>query len=112
MRPLNESKEFLKRFDSFRGSTLHKFTVNSPIQLVAHFSVQDSSRDFDWIDIFLEFNEVSSAELINESITLDDGIILHVKNSEVKFCIGDNCENSKVYIFSKSLKYEEASCSL
>lgn len=118
MKPLHASeiKNFLSRFDTFKGSELKAIAVKSPALLELTISTQDSTRDYDWIDISLEFSNVSDAKLLENNtlsfLDMQEGITIFSEMKKFVFCHGkyselQNAKNSALYIVSDSLKFEE-----
>ncbi|MBD3824499.1 MAG: hypothetical protein IE916_08335 [Epsilonproteobacteria bacterium] len=119
MQPLLAPKltDFLKRFDSFRGSEVISFQIVSPTVIELLMRVQDAHRDFDWIELTLQFNGISDARLIeNEKMSLidmSDGVTLKNDGSKFAFGIGAgynvaNISDSICYILANSIKYKES----
>jgi len=118
MRPLlkKEIASFLKRFNNFKDAEVRSLEVITAASIKVIFTVQDSSRAFDWITIELEFNGISDAKLIQEKklsfIDMSEGITLLDHNNKFAFGMAE-CYNvasilsSSLYIIADSLKYKE-----
>lgn len=79
-------------------------------------SVQDAGRAFDWIDIGLEFINVSDACLVDDSklsfLDMQEGMSLFFEDNEFILAHGEysskeNAKDSAFYIVSQAIKFEE-----
>ena len=119
MKPLvtqNDIDYLLKRIE--RGVDAQNLSVEviSPIKMNFRLSVQDSNRDFDWIDIVFEIDGINDARLLDAKqllhVDMSEGISL-INNSCVSgVCIGNyndtsGFRDSSFFILGESLKYEE-----
>jgi hypothetical protein len=116
MKPLlkDDLENFLKRFENFSGAEFRSIKVNSATSMSVKFGVQDSSREFDWISVELEFSGINDAKLLEDSklsyVDMDDGVTLLAGSEGFSFAIGNydpNITDSICYIKSSSLKYKE-----
>lgn len=116
MKPITNAKEFLKRFDSFKGGEIRSIKILSPTAMLVTLAGQDSARAFDWITIDLEFSGVSDARLLDDTklslIDMDDGLSIVYENNKFAFSVGEcynisTTKNSSCYIIGNSLKYSE-----
>ena len=120
MKPLlsqNDIDNLLNRVE--RGVDAQNLSIKliSPIKMEFRLSVQDSHRDFDWIDLIFEIDGVSDARLLEESqllhVDMSEGISL-INNSCVSgICLGtyndtSGFRDSTLFILGESLKYKEA----
>jgi len=94
--------------------------VISPLKMILRMSLQDTHRDYDWLDVLFEIDGVSDARLLDETqllhVDMSEGFSLIHKNAMAGICIGNYAEvstfkDSTLYILGKSLKYEEAAFS-
>lgn len=118
MRPLQPSEfsAFLKRFDSFKNGELRCINVVSPQQIVISLAAQDAARDYDWINVDLEFSTIHDAKLLeNDKLhlaNLSEGISLLSEDGMIAFAT-DMCynisslKNATCYVISSDLKYKE-----
>ena len=118
MKPLHvsEMKSFLSRFERFSLSEVKAITIKSPSVIEIQFSVQDTGRGFDWIDLAFELSNVSDAKLIENSklsyLDMSEGISIIFEGNRFAFCYGDyssqqSVKDSALYIISESIKYKE-----
>lgn len=109
MKPLTKSalKDFLERFEYFKNGEFRDIEINSPTNITFSFAVQDSSRGYDWVNIKLEFDNISEASLLENSdlsyVDMEDGV--DIENSGTGFAF--KIKNSTCQIKSSNLKYEE-----
>ncbi len=120
MRPLlaKALPQFMQRFDNFKEGEFRSLEVISPTNMKLIFALQDSSKEFDWITLELEFEGVSDARLLDSSklhlVDMSSGVsIIHEENN---FAFGidnynniSNIKDSICYIIASSLKYKENS---
>lgn len=118
MKPLlkKELPFFLKRFDNFRDCEFRSLNILSSSTIELTFAVQDKNRDFDWISLTLEFNNIKDARLLQDKqiplIDMSDGITLIVDDSKFAFAISEcynlsSILNSSLYIIAETIKYQE-----
>ncbi|MCK9491546.1 MAG: hypothetical protein M0Q24_05610 [Sulfurimonas sp.] len=118
MKPLLEKdlERFCTRFIKFVDAELRSFEVISKDVIKVVIATQDSSRDYDWVTITLEFNNVSDAKLLKDDklslIDMSDGLTILSQDSLFAFGVGnyDNIfgiKNAICYIISSSIKYKE-----
>ena len=116
MKPLTNLKEFLKRFDNFKGGEIRSIEVISVTTILVTLASQDVARDFDWISVKLELNNVLDAKLVDESklslIDMEDGITIACNDNRFSFAIGEypneaSIKNSLCYIKCSTIKYKE-----
>ena len=118
MKPLHVSgiKTFLSRFERFSLSEIKAITVKSPSVIEIQFSVQDTGRGFDWIDIAFELSNVSDAELIENSkvsyLDMSEGISIIFQENKFIFCLGkyntlQTAKDAPLYIICESVKFKE-----
>ena len=118
MKPLlsKDLLNFCSRFGNFIDAELRSFEALSSDVIKVVIATQDSSRDYNWITITLEFSDVSDAKLIKNDILslvdMSDGLSVFNQNNLFGFSVG-NCDNiigiknALCYIISSSIKYEE-----
>ncbi|MEA2098752.1 MAG: hypothetical protein U9P72_01325 [Campylobacterota bacterium] len=116
MKPLINTKEFLKRFDDFKDGEIRSIELISATKISIILTAQDRARDFDWVSMKLEFNNVVDAKLLDESklslINMEDGITIACDDNRFSFAIGKysntaSIKNSLCYIECLTIKYEE-----
>ncbi|RLA77482.1 MAG: hypothetical protein DRG78_17390 [Epsilonproteobacteria bacterium] len=116
MKPLTNTKDFLKRLDNFKNGELRSFEVISPSVMSITLAGQDEARAFDWISVTLEFSNITDARVVDDKrlslIDMGDGVSIINNNEELAFGIGecyniDNIKNSTSFIVCKNIKYEE-----
>lgn len=118
MKPLSQAalKQFLDRFDNFKGSELRSLDVIDPFEIKLVIAAQDKARGYDWITIELYFSSVEAANLVEDNqlsfIDMEDGLNIIFSENSFAFGIGDcynisNIKSSPLYIISKTLKFEE-----
>lgn len=118
MKPLTNTKEFLKRFDNFKHGEFRSIEVISPTTIVVTLAGQDRAREFDWLGMKLEFNSVSDARILENDklllIDMSDGISIINENNRFAFGIGicyniSNIKTSTCHIECLNIKYKEIS---
>ncbi len=116
MKPLTNLDKFLKRFNNFKDGEFRSIEVISPTTMLVTLAGQDSAREFDWVSIKLEFNNVSDARIIEDNklslLDMGDGISLVKKDNKFAFGTGEcynfsNIKSSTCYIECSNIKYEE-----
>jgi len=118
MRPLLKKNitDFLDRFDNFIGAELRSIKIYSQTDITLTLVTQDKARDFDWISLELNFNEIIDAKLLDDSklqfLNMEDGLSIFYEDEKFVFSTGitnniQNAKNSSLYIISKNLKYKE-----
>jgi len=118
MQPLNPIKfqEFLKRFNHFIDAELRSMVIKDATTFLLTFALQDRAREFDWITLTLEFNNVSDAKLLEDSqlsfVDMSEGVSLFTHNNDIYFGVGEALtpslvESASLYIKAITLKYKE-----
>ena len=115
MQHLTASKKeaFLSRFNNLRGGELGKVSIISPTTISVRLSVQDETREFDWIDIAFEVAGITDAKMISDSalkaVNMENGAIIEINTDEVKLAFGveEDIYSAPLYLIGTSLKYEE-----
>jgi len=118
MRPLlkKDITNFLDRFDNFVGAELRSIKIDSQTDITLTVVTQDKARDFDWISLELNFNEIIDAKLLDDGklqfLNMEDGLSIFNEDEKFVFSTGitnniQNAKNSSLYIISKNLKYKE-----
>lgn len=118
MKPLlkKDLASFCSRFDNFVDAEIRSIEVASKDVIKVVIAVQDSNREYDWITVTLEFNNISDAKLIDDAkiylLDMNDGLSIISSDNTFAFGIGnyDNVcgiKNAVSYIISSSIKYKE-----
>ena len=108
MKPLlaDQLSVFTQRFSNFTDAEFRSFELLSPTSMKATFALQDAGREYDWITLALEFNDVVDASLIPDKqlhlIDLSQGATLNY-NDSFEFSINE----STFFIKARTLKYQE-----
>lgn len=119
MKPLlaKDVRALLLRFDNFKGAELITIRILAPTNIQLNIRAQDRHRDFNWIQLTFDFNEVVDAKIIDDSklsfVDMSDGISIDNKDSKFAFGIGDgynisNISDSICFFIAKSIKYKES----
>jgi len=116
IKPLNASslKNLIERIDFARDGEIRSLTPLSPTSIAIRFSVQDSSRGYDWIDILFQIDGVSDAKLVSDnvlrSLDMSDGITVEMTSAHNALTIGSyngRPKEAPLYIIGVSIGYEE-----
>jgi hypothetical protein len=116
VKPLNASslKALLERVEYARDGEIRFLTPHSPASITICFSVQDSARGYDWIDVAFRMEGVSDAKLVSDNIlqTLDmgEGITAEITADGCAIAIGSyngRVSDAPFYIIGTTLAYEE-----
>jgi hypothetical protein len=118
MKPLHvsELKTFQARFERFSGSEIKAMTIKSPSVIEIQFSVQDTGRAFDWIDIAFELSNVNDAKLVENGklayIDMSEGISILFQENKFILSLGEyntlqSAKDSPLYIICESIKFKE-----
>ena len=116
VKPLNTSSltPLLVRLDTLRGAEICSITTRSPTSLSIIFSVQDSARGFDWIDIKFIVSGVRDAKLVSDtilrSLDMSEGITVELSRNSCALAIGEykgHVDEAPLYIIGASMQYEE-----
>lgn len=116
IKPLNASalKNLLERINSASGGEIRSLNPLSPTSIEIRFSVQDSARGFDWIDVAFRIDGVSDAKLVSDNVLrgldMSEGITVELTPNSAALAIGDysgRCDEAPCYILGTSLGYEE-----
>ncbi|EQB40247.1 hypothetical protein M947_02615 [Sulfurimonas hongkongensis] len=118
MKPLlaKNLENFCSRFDNFIDAEFRSIEILSKSVIRVVITTQDSSRDFDWVTITLEFNDVSDAGLIKNDklsfVDMSNGLTLLSSDGIFVFGVGNyddefGIKNALCYIISSSIKYKE-----
>ena len=108
MKPLlaNQLSAFTQRFSDFTDAEFRTFELLSPTSMRATFALQDAGREYDWITLALEFNDVRDASLIYDEqlhlVDISEGATLQ-HGDTFEFSI----KQSTFFIKAKTLKYQE-----
>ena len=119
MKPLVTQKSvkmLLERFERGIDAQNIRITVKSATKIEVQLSLQDTHREYNWIDVVFEIDGVSDARLLEENqlahIDMSEGFSLIVTSCVTGFCIGNytnssNFRDSCLFIVGESLKYNE-----
>lgn len=117
VKPLNASslKALLQRIDFARGGEIRSLILHSATSIEIRFSVQDSARDYDWIDTAFRIDGVNDAKLLGDTILktfdMSEGITAEVVNDGTcALALGNytgRVSEAPFYIVGTSLGYEE-----
>jgi len=118
MKPLTSSSasQLLKRIEYATNGELRSVNMKDPTTFTITFSVQDKSREFDWINILFEIRGVHDARFIDDDkfsfINMNDGITILFENDNCGLLFGHysslaSAKDSVMYVIGKSIKYEE-----
>lgn len=116
IKPLNASslKNLLERIDFARNGEIRSLTPPSPTSIEIRFSVQDSARGYDWIDVLFQIDGVNDAKLVSDnvlrSLDMSEGITVELTPSSAALAIGSyfgRANEAPCYILGASIGYEE-----
>jgi len=98
---------FLNRFNYFKDGEFRHFEILTPTNFKIILAGQDEARAFDWITVEFQLNEISSANLLDNSklslIDMSDGI--NITNNGTYFAF--TLFNSTFFIECSTIKYQE-----
>lgn len=102
------------RLESLRGAEIRSITPLSPTSLSITFSVQDSARGYDWIDIRFIVSGVRDAKLVSDtilrSLDMSEGITVEININTCALAIGEykgRVDEAPLYIIGASMGVEE-----
>ncbi|MDD5716958.1 MAG: hypothetical protein PHW64_04070 [Sulfuricurvum sp.] len=116
MTPLtaNTLKNLLERVDFARQGEIRSLAPNSPTSIDIRFSVQDSARGYDWIDVLFRIEGVNDAKLVSDNVLrgldMSEGITVEVTPKGAALAIGSyagRADEAPCYILGTSIGYEE-----
>ena len=116
IKPLNASslKNLLERIDFARNGEIRSLTPPSPTSIEIRFSVQDSARGYDWIDVLFQIDGVNDAKLVSDnvlrSLDMSEGITVEITSAHNALTIGSyngRAKEAPLYIIGVSIGYEE-----
>lgn len=116
VKPLNAQalKNLLERIDFARDGGIRSLTTLSPTSIEIRFSVQDSARGYDWIDVAFRIDGVKDARLVSDavlgSLDMSEGITAEITANTVALAVGSYSgrENeAPLYMTGLSMGYEE-----
>lgn len=117
VKPLNafSLQALLERIDFARGGEIRSLILHSVASIEIRFSVQDSARDYDWIDTAFRIDGVNDAKLLGDTILktfdMSEGITAEVVNDGTcALALGNyngRVSEAPFYIIGTSLGYEE-----
>lgn len=109
MKPLlqKDLKSFLDRFDGFKDGEFRHLEVLSPTTFKITLAGQDKARGFDWLTVDFELNQITSANILDNSklllIDMNDGINISNNGTNFAFKVLD----STFFIECSTIKYQE-----
>ena len=93
MKPLTNIDSFLKRFNHFKDGEFRSIEIISPTTMLIHLAGQDEARAFDWVSVNLEFTNIISAQLVEDSklplLDMSEGISIINNTNSLAFGIGE-----------------------
>ena len=109
----------MERFTNFEEAILRGVTVSAPTEISLRFSVQDSARAYDWIDIVFHISGVRDARLLDTSkldfVDMSEGLSILFADETIvsvgRFYDVESAKNASLYIVGEALKIEESSFS-
>lgn len=119
MKPLlaKDLETFLDRFQNFVDSEIKDIEIISPTKIAIIFATQDKVRGFDWVNVKIEFDNISDAKLIDDTkfkhLDMNDGISIIYEQNLFAFGIGkcyniSSTKNSICFLVCSNLKYKES----
>lgn len=116
VKPLSGSslKNLLERIDFAKDGEIRSLSPLSPTSVAIRFSVQDSARGYDWIDVLFQIDGVSDAKLVSDNVLgaldMSEGITVEITSSHNALTIGSyngRAKEAPLYIIGASIGYEE-----
>jgi hypothetical protein len=116
IKPLNANAltALLVRIDEARYSEIRSLTSLSPTSIEIRFSVQDSARGYDWIDVVFRVDGVKDARLVSDNVLVlfdtREGITVEMSHEGCALAIGNysgRAHEAPLYIIGTTLGYEE-----
>jgi len=113
----NDLNTFLERFDNAQGGELVSLEMISPTSFKIALTVQDKARAFDWVNLNLEFTDVSDAKLLDDkslkAVDMQEGVNISFAPDGVEVGFGSSQYlSSPLHLRSNNVKYEETEFSL
>lgn len=104
----------MERIECAQDGEIRSITPLSPTSIEIRFSVQDSARGFDWIDVAFRIDGVQDAKLVSDavlrSLDMSEGITAEVSHSHAALALGSyegRANEAPLYIIGSSIGYEE-----
>lgn len=116
VKPLNAGSltALMGRIEHAKDGEIRSITPLSPTSIAIRFSVQDSARGFDWIDVAFVIDGVEDAKLVNDavlrSMDMSEGITVELTASATALAVGayvGRVNEAPLYIVGKTMGYEE-----
>ena len=116
VKPLSTStlKNLLERIDNAVQGEIRSLTPLSSTSIEICFSVQDSARGYDWIDVLFRIDSVNDAKLVSDnvlrSLDMSEGITVELTHGSAALAIGSyagRADEAPCYIIGTSIGYEE-----
>ncbi|MBN2869689.1 MAG: hypothetical protein JXK04_01900 [Campylobacterales bacterium] len=116
VKPLNPSslKALLERIEFARGGEIRSLTPHSPTSIEIRFSVQDSARGYDWIDVLFRVDGVNDAKLVSDnvlrSLDMSEGITAELTANTAALALGSypgRVSDAPFYIIGTTMGVEE-----
>ncbi len=116
VKPLNPSslKALLERIEYARDGEIRSLATLSPTSIEIRFSVQDSARDYDWIDVAFRIDGVNDAKLVSDNVLrgldMSEGITAELTANTAALAIGSysgRVNEAPFYMLGTSIGYEE-----
>lgn len=116
VKPLNASSltALLGRIENAREGEIRSITPLSPTSIQIRFSVQDSARGFDWIDVMFRIEGVKDAKLVSDAVSgsldMSEGITVELTPASAALAIGayaGRVDEAPLYIIGNTIGYEE-----
>jgi len=116
VKPLNASSlsALLGRIENAREGEIRSITPLSPTSIQIRFSVQDTARGYDWIDVMFQIDGVHDAKLVSDgvlsSLDMGEGISVELTPNTAALALGEytgRANEAPLYIIGKTIGYEE-----
>lgn len=113
----NELQAFLERFDDLRGGEIVSLQMITPTSIKIALTVQDKNRAFDWVNLNLEFSDVTDAKLLEnnalKAVDMQEGGNIAFTPEGIEAGFGaEEYLASPLRLCAGILKYEESPFSL
>jgi hypothetical protein len=116
VKPLNVQAltPLLVRIDHAKQGEIRSITSLSPTSIEIRFSVQDSARGYDWIDVAFRVDGVRDAKLASDnvliSLDMSEGVTVEITANSSSLALGSyagRADEAPLYIIGASIGYEE-----